>query len=423
MKTENKGRKRNIFTFSIALFGALVLWMYAIGYDTEIDTKTYTGIVVEIDGVNTNGYTVADGDSFSLAVDVRLAGTRRVLGDIDADDLSAYVDISSVSGPGLTTLPVKVVAPNGSTVESISVPNVTLYVDTFTSRTLEINIEKTFSSVYTIGEMTQSLYAISIYGPESIISTAEAYTNISLGEINSPSFHVSGEILLRDEETKAAITNPYITMSSTSVELSFTMYGTKTVPLELVLQGGTFRPEDVTFASSVDSVTLTGPLDLLSHVDSLYVFCDESQLEEKLLAEITVEELLQSNQLERKILPLTAGQVISYSVDVPTIRFETVTIYTSRVNFYNLPEDGSVSLECAQDFDITILGTRSSVVAYDTKLLSVYVDYQKLELDPVTGFYKGIAEITTGDSSVCVDRDDYLVQVLVTDLTEPAFIG
>ena len=105
MKHETQARKRKIFTFSIALFGALVLWMYAIGYDTEIDTRTYTGIVVEINGVNTNGYTVADGDSFALSVDIRLEGTRRVLSDIKASDLSAYVDISSVSGPGLTTLP------------------------------------------------------------------------------------------------------------------------------------------------------------------------------------------------------------------------------------------------------------------------------------------------------------------------------
>ena len=65
MNNEVIGRKKKIFTFAVALFGALVLWMYAIGYDTEISTETYNGIVVEIMGVNTNGYTVADG-SFLL---------------------------------------------------------------------------------------------------------------------------------------------------------------------------------------------------------------------------------------------------------------------------------------------------------------------------------------------------------------------
>ena len=125
MNNEVVGRKRKIFTFAVALFGALLLWMYAIGYDTEMASETYTGVVVEIMGVNTNGYTVADGDSFSLSVDVRLEGTRQLLSGIDAADLSAYVDISGVNGPGLTTLPVTVVAPNGSTVESVSVPNVT----------------------------------------------------------------------------------------------------------------------------------------------------------------------------------------------------------------------------------------------------------------------------------------------------------
>lgn len=422
MKHESQARKRKIFTFSIALFGALVLWMYAIGYDTEIDTKTYTGIMVEIDGVNTNGYTVADGDSFSLSVDVRLAGTRRVLNEIKAGDLSAYVDISSVSGPGLTTLPVKVVSPNGSTVESISVPNVTLYVDTFTSRTLTINIETTYSSSYTIGEMTQSLYAVSVYGPESVISTAEAYTGIELGDITTPNFHVSGEILLRDAETKAAITNPYVTMSSNTVDLTFTMYGQKTVPLELVLQGGTLHPTDVHFVSSVGSVVLGGPLDLLAQVDALSVFCDESVLEDKLLMEITVEELLENNGLDKKILPATPGQIITYSVEIPYFRTKTVTISGDKIQILGLPEDGSVTIEHLHDLTVTLLGTLQAINDYDERKLTVTVEYQAMETDPVTGIYKGVAVITTGDSRVCIDRD-YIVQVSVKENTDPAYIG
>ena len=422
MKTEVQGRKRKIFTFSIALFGALVLWMYAIGYDTEIDTKTYTGIMVEIDGVNTNGYTVADGDSFSLSVDVRLAGTRRVLNEIKAEDLSAYVDISSVGGPGLTTLPVKVVAPNGSTVESVSVPNVTLYVDTFTSRTLTIHIEETYSSSYTIGEMSQSLYAVSVYGPESIISTAEAYTSIDLGDVTTPSFHVSGEIRLRDAETKAAITNPYVTMSSNTVDLTFTMYGQKTVPLELVLRGGTLHPEDVRFVSSVDSVVLSGPMDLLAQVDVLSVFCDESALEDKLLMEVTPEELLEANGLDKKILPVTAGQIITYSVEIPYFRTKTVTVAADKILFVNVPEDGSVTVESLQDLEVTLLGTLQAINGYKEKNLTVTVDFQTLEADPVTGIYKGAAMITTGDSRVCIDRD-YIVLVSVTENADPAYIG
>ena len=423
MKHESQARKRKIFTFTIALFGALVLWMYAIGYDTEIDSQTYTGIMVEINGVNTNGYTVADGESFSLSVDVRLSGTRRVLSEIKGDDLSAYVDISSVGGPGLTTLPVKIVAPNGSTVESVSVPNVTLYVDTFTSRTLTVNIETTYTSSYTIGEMTQSLYAISIYGPESIISNAEAYTSIDLGNVTTSDFHVSGEILLRDSVTKAAINNPYVTMSSNTVELSFAMYGRKTVPLQLMLTGGTLHTADVLFASSVDSVVLTGPLDLLAQVDALLVYCDESKLEEKLISEITVEELLEANHLDKKLLPVLAEQTITYSVEIPYFRTKTVTVKADKIQIIGLPEDGSVTAKCTQDLSITLLGTLTAVNGYKTDKLTVTVDYQSLREDSVTGLYEGTAVITTGDSRVCIDGSEYILQVEVTVVAESASIG
>ena len=423
MKNEVQGRKRKIFTFSIALFGALVLWMYAIGYDTELDTKTYTGIVVEIEGVNTNGYTVGDVESFSLSVDVRLSGTRRVLGDIKADDLSAYVDISSVNGPGMTTLPVKVVAPNGSTVDSVSVPNVTLYIDTFTSRTLELNVETKYTSAYHVGETIQSLYAVSVYGPESIISTAEAYTEVDLGSITSPTFHVNGAIKLRDAETKAPINNSYITMSSNTVELTFTMYGEKSVPLKLLLKGGTLRLEDVIFAPNLDSVTLKGPLNALSQVESLTISCDESMLTDKLEAEISVEALLHANGVNSKITPVVSRQTVSYSVVVPQIRIETVTIPASRVQILNLPEDSGVSVECMQDLVITILGTREAMESYDPEKLIVTVDVQKIGDDLTTGVYKVVAEVSTGDVRICLNRNDYTVQLSVAETTEPAWIG
>ena len=317
----------------------------------------------------------------------------------------------------------KVVAPNGATVEAISVPNVTLYVDAFTSRTLTVNIETTYSSAYTIGEMTQSLYAVSIYGPASIISNAEAYTTIDLGTVTTSDFHVSGEILLRDAETKAAINNSYVTMSSSTVKLDFTMYGNKSVPLKLMLTGGILHTEDVLFASSLDSVLLTGPMELLSQVESLYVYCDESVLEEKEIYEITVEEILSSNGLDKKILPVVAEQNISYSIEIPYFRTMTVTVDADKIQLINLPEDGSVSAECLQGLNVTLLGTQQAVNGYKADKLTVTVDYQTLEVDPVTGIYKGVALIETGDNRVCVDSSDYIVQVLVIKSMDPANIG
>jgi hypothetical protein len=69
-----------------------------------------------------------------------------------------------------------------------------------------------------------------------------------------------------------------------------------------------------------------------------------------------------------------------------------------------------------------LLGTLQAINDYDERKLTVTVEYQAMETDPVTGIYKGVAVITTGDSRVCIDRD-YIVQVSVKENTDPAYIG
>lgn len=422
METEVFGRKRKILIFAVALFGAFLLWMYAIGYDTEISSEEFGGIQVEINGVNTNGYTVADAENFSRSIDIRASGTRSALNDVSAGDFRAYVDISSVTGPGYTTLPITVVAPNGLTVEIISAPNVTLYVDTFTSKTLNILIEKTYSSEYEIGEIKQDLYAVSIFGPESIIRTAEAYSSFALGTITANTVNVSGEILLRDSETKATISNPYITMSNSTVDVTFVMYGSKTVPVELILQGGTYLPSEVLFATSEPSVTLMGPLPELAEIDSLQITCDETLLEEKLIRTVTVGDLLASNQLDELITVANPAAEFTYTVEIPSIRTETIVVPVSRIFVYGLPEDGSVSAVAAQEVQVTVIGTASAIKNFDDELLTIMVNYETLTKH-VTGNYYGIAEISTGDSRICVDDSAYTVLVAVTELAEQSLIN
>ena len=418
MKTEATGRKRKILTFIIALFGALVLWMYAIGYDTEIAQDTFDGIPVEIIGVNTNGYTVADVENFSLTIEVRASGTRSDLSKVDASDFSAYVDISAVTGAGYTTLPITVVAPNGLKAEILTVSNVTLYVDTFTSKTINVAIEKTYSSEYTIGNVTQDVYAVSIYGPESVIRNAEAYSSFTLGSVTAGEIHVSGEIKLRDAQTKAAINNQYITMSNNTVEVTFTMYGTKSVPVQLLLQGSEFAPTDVHTSLSDQSIVLTGALSELAQISMLTVTCDGANITDSYTQTLTASELLIANGIGGTVTAVEPAKEITYTVELPRIRYTTVTVPLSRIIVYGLPTDGSASAKVLGEISVTVLGTAEAIEAYTGKLMTVMVNYKNLTQQS-NGEYHGRAEISTGDSRVCVDGAEYTVTVELTVTTPP----
>lgn len=414
MNNEVIGRKKKIFTFAVALFGALVLWMYAIGYDTEISTETYNGIVVEIMGVNTNGYTVADGDSFSLSVDVHLAGTRQILSEIDVSDLSAYVDISGVSGPGLTTLPVTVVVPNGATVETVSVPNVTLYVDVFTSRTIKVNLEKTYTSPYTIGAIAQDTNFVTVYGPESIIQNAEAYVHFDLGAINVGSFNVSGSILLRDAETKVQISNPYVSLSKNIVNVAITMYHQKNVPVKLKVPDVGYAPEDLVFTSNFDSVLLQGPVDALAQIEFLAVSVGDEGDGKSFSRTMTISELLSENGVPSSVNAVLAEAELTYTVSLPTVRFLNVEIPANRIIIYDLPEDGSVFAEALQGITVQILGTYQDIEAYNSALMTVMVGYHTIKKDPATGGYIGYATVSSGDNHICVVGNAYYVPVSLT---------
>ncbi len=410
MEKEESGRKGKIVIFIIALLGALLLWMYAIGYDTEINESLFTGINVELTGLNVNGYTVADSASFSLNIDVRASGTRSLLNNTSASDFRAYVDIAAVSGPGYQTLPVKVIAPNGLTVADggISVQNVTLFVDTFTSRALRVQIEQTFSSEYTIGRIEQSLYTVNVYGPESVIGNAEAYSSFSLGTITSDTVHVSGEIHLRDASTKAMLNNPYITMDSNTVDVTFVMHGEKNVPITLQLLGGQFRAEDVQFSTSLPGVRLTGPLSELAQVSSLSVLCDETNAE-NLSGSMTLGDLLKSNLPNGTLSVYDAESELSYTVVLPEVLYKTVTVPASQITVYGMPENDGRRVT-VKELEVRIFGSAAAVEAYDVSNMTVRVNYEKLILQ-MTGDYIGPAEISTGDSGVCTDGKAYSVSV------------
>lgn len=415
VKKEESGRKGKILIFVAALFGALLLWLYAIGYDTEIDEQTFAGIPVEIIGMHSNGYTVAEAESFSQSIDVRASGTRAALNAVDAGDFSAYVDISTVDKPGLVTLPVMVVAPGGVTAASSSVANITLYVDVFTSRNINVQIEKTYSSAYEIGETVQSLYTVRVNGPESVIGSAEAYCSFALGDISGESVRVSGEIRLRNAETKAEISNPYVTVETGTVDVTFVLYGRKTVPVRLALTGGVWRAEDAQFLSSVPGVELRGPLSALEQVQSLSVRCDETLFtDNRLNGSVTAGELLEQNLPESGLSAVDPDAEISYSVVLPEVRYRKVTVPVSRISVYNLPTGGAVKVNVLRAVEVTVFGPADAVRAYDATDMTILVDYNTLEPQTTENEFLGTAEISTGSSAVCVDGSTYTVAVRVT---------
>ena len=415
MHKERTGRKGKIFIFIAALFGALLLWMYAIGYDTEIDERVFSGIPVEIEGIGSNGYTVAEGESFSMNVDVVASGTRAVLNSLSAGDFKAIVDISTADKPGKQIFQITIVPPNGVTATIQGSPNATLYVDVFTSRNINVQITPKYSSVYEIGETMQSIRTVQVYGPESVIGTAEAFCEFELGNnLTEEVIHVSGEIRLRDSVTKKVISDmsgSYVTMDNNTVDVTFVFYGTKTVSVDLKLVGGVFDPKDVTTFVNETGVQLYGPISELAHVSSLSIRYDETQMIGNTFTNtITAEDLVEQCLPGSKLTALNKDAEITYSVSAPEYISKTLVIPPSRIKVENLPPSGFVQVNILDQLEITIFGPADAVRNYNASQITVQVNYLKRK-QVANGQYSCTAEINTETSTVCVIGGPYTVLI------------
>lgn len=409
-KKKTDSRASKIIVFIIALLGAFLLWIYAMGYDTEITTQIFSGVPVELTGTNVNGYTVAE-ENFTLSIDVTASGTRSALNDVTAADFRAYVDISNVSGAGYNTLPISVVEPNALNVTGLSTSHVTLYIDTFTRKSVPILVEYTISSADSVGKVERNLENVSVYGPETLLRNAEAFMSLELGNVTSPEVTVSGRLQLRDAETKAVITNPYITYSSQTAEVTFTMFRRMNLPLRLKTTGGMLNADDLQYAFTGADIAVYGPVRELQNLNELSFSVDETKVKSGSSVVKTAEEILRENHLSADTTAETPKQEITCTVNIPETKTASVHVAATKIQTKNLPAHGNVTI--VSSLDITLLGSPAAVKAYADANLTVTVDCSKLSLQESSGLYVTDAIIETGDSNICVYGGPYQVTLNV----------
>jgi hypothetical protein len=277
-----------------------------------------------------------------------------------------------------------------------------------------VNLEKTYTSPYTIGAISQDTNFVTVYGPESIIQNAEAYVHFDLGAINVGSFNVSGSILLRDAETKVQISNPYVSLSKNIVNVAITMHHQKNVPVKLKVPDVGYAPEDLVFTSNFDSVLLQGPVDALAQIEFLEVSVGDEGDGNSFSRTMTISELLSENGVPSSVTAVLAEAELTYTVSLPTVRFLNVEIPANRIIIYDLPEDGSVFAEALQGITVQILGTYQDIEAYNSALMTVMVGYHSIKKDPASGGLIGYATVSSGDNHICVVGNAYYVPVSLT---------
>ncbi len=382
-------RSAKAAAFVCSLLGALLLWIYAIGYDSTLFDRTFSGVEVEIRGEDAlsldKGYTLAEKQSFS-SITIVAKGKRSELNELTAEDFKAVVDVSKAQKAGDQDLPITVIAPNGIEVVSQSSSTVMVFVDEFTQRNdlLSVKVDTGDNYVMTEGVTFVSAVAnplsVTVSGAKSVLERVEgAYVNFNLdGYEISESISGYGKIELRDKDGKV-IDNPYISISDSTAYVSIAVKKQKVIPVRVAFVGGVYDIKDIATTVSAQTVTVSGAPEALAAINELVLEIDETEVDGTQVFEFSIGAALPSGVTNE-----SGVSKISVTVKMPELSVRSYTISKENIFVKNLPE--GYTFEIKNDLSVTLIGPRDAFENFDHKLMTAYLNYDRVTVGDDGGY-------------------------------------
>ncbi len=331
---QNKKEKKGNFAARLcALLLAIVLWFYVMRVDSPTYERTFDYIPIELTGteemLTESGFSVISG--YDGVVSVTLSGKQSDINRLKTAEISASVDLSSVTMSGDHHLPVSVTTKNGIKVIGYEPTTVEVYVDTTLQKDVEVKPRITYTKEESLvlGEYVTDPALIKVSGPATIVKSIDyAVTEVDLGMITK-SMSATGSIKLCDESGNT-VTNPYLKTNVSSVGIQIPVYKQKYLT-PVVRFTDDIIPEqyiDVTLSRNV--VSVQGEAEYIDALgDELIVASvDPRQIKDK----YNIEVLLESVDSELDYLD---GDTISIDITLdPTVRNikRIVPVYLSEAN-------------------------------------------------------------------------------------------
>lgn len=185
------GLKHNWGMKLFCLFCAIGMWVYVMKDQNPIIEMTYT-VPVQVQNLDPN-YLV---EGVPTEVRVHLRGPRNAIFDINTSVLKAYVNLKNAH-VGQENIAINFTAPTGTFIDSMTPENVTVTVDEYMVKELQVQAQPlgTVPNDIAIKESKIMPTTVTIAGPAHLVSKA-AYAVIRINlDKHRESFTEVGEIL------------------------------------------------------------------------------------------------------------------------------------------------------------------------------------------------------------------------------------
>ncbi len=417
---EQMSRVSKVIVFIGALFCALLLWIYAIGYDSTLFERTFNGIPVVIQGedllADSKNYMLAPDQSFS-SITVVVKGKRSELNELTVDDFRAVVDVSLAEGSGEQEFNIVVYAPNGIEVVSQSSMTVRAYVDNFTqsNQLLSVSVDTgdnyLMSDGVTFVEAVANPAAVTVSGPASVLDKiAGAYVNFDLdGYEISDTVYSYGAIELRDKNGNV-IDDQYVSISDKTAYVTINVTKQKTVPVDVVFVGG-LSPEGINYLASHSAVTVSGSPSALDSITNIVLEIDETEVDGRRSFEFPI-----GSMLPEGVSNSSGTSKIIVDVIMPAEQYtREYLIAPEAIAIENLPEGYTYSV--SQGIKVKLKGPADAFEVFDPTKITAKADFRNIT-DNMDGSYTADVKISIGleHSAIYVLNLDYTVDFTISEI-------
>lgn len=401
----------------ISLLIAIGLWAYVVLQVNPSTTRTIRGITVNLTHTEIlaeRGLAVSSMSSDTI--DIEITGAIATLRDIDSDDVTASVDVTSAA-KGENSLNVTVRVPSGITVTNRSTDKILVNVEEYATK--EINVSITYTG--TFGENEEGT-TISVGTPTVTVSGAESLVNvveIARGTIDASRLDDSeNEITCQLQPmSKEGSSIPGVTLSQETVTVVSVISKVKSVKLEVPVED--YSSDDALRTTEVpQEIYIAGRADLLKDITEVTADAvDISNLTENAEIPLTFSELPDGVRLSRR----NEAPVLMLNVEPMVERVFTFT--ANEITFAGASDGMSYSVPSGFVVQIAARGPRAEIQELVKEDITVALDVSgmtsgsgyallQIEADDRTD------ELDFDDISFVADVDAVLVTVTRSDSSE-----
>jgi len=400
----------------LAIFCSILLWVYVTNLEGEVDEVTYTPVKLVLEGEDSmrdsRGLIITSLDTTNIRVTV--SGSPRVLARLSAADITAVIDLSTISKTGNYSLPPKITFSSdfnsGDLTAKVTSPTaVNFYVDKLSTRTIDVKGINNGSTAegFSAEPLEFSPGTVKISGPETAINKVDhAWIEVSREDVDG-TLSFESTFVLRDKENNI-IDDDSITLERDTVSVTLPVIAIKEVDLVIATVAGAGAGEEniVKKFEPASKITLSGDAEVLEGVNSILLdTIDLSKVDGSYTETYTI---VIPNDTE------IIGNIREVTVTIEIVGLETkrVNIPVENLSYINLTEGYKAEIMDASLNNVTIRGSADALASVSTEHVRAVADL--IECGTATGIFSVPVKVYVDGTTSVGAIGEYKLYISIT---------